>query len=378
MTAMVDIVPLQAPFLEVLARGVAIGGFGAIGLSLALDRRPTPVRWVGGLFFLCAIAHVLDGCRPGAGHHAAPVIWAMSVAATGLFWPLAYALFADERRFSPHRLWPTAGLVALWALARFLPEQVCRPFWLLFNLFSVGLVLHALLVIWRGWRGDLVVERRRLRGPVMVAAAGYMLLLSARDMAWATGLPWFDASGLSQAVVLAALAVAASVALLRPQPLLVEAPRAADAEAAPPRPVLDLTPADRLVLARLEAAMDQDEVWRGEDLSITGLAALVGAPEHRLRRLINGILGHRNFADYVNGRRIEAAKAGLADPDLGLKSISTIAYDLGFGSLGPFNRAFRAATGVTPSEWRTTRTPAPSRLRLVETADPASKPDKSA
>jgi AraC-like DNA-binding protein len=377
---MVDTILLETLLPETLARGVAVGGFGVIGLALALNRRPTPVRWVGGLFFLCAMAHVIDSWRPGGASHAAPVIWAMSVATTGLFWPLAYALFADERHFSPHRLWPAAGLVLLWGLARFLPQEICRPLWLVFNLASVTLVLHALLVIWRGWRGDLVVERRRLRGPVMIAAAGYMLLLSAQDVAWATGLPWFNASGLSQAVVLAVLAAAASVVLLRPQPLLVEATGTIDNAAASSTPALDLTPADRLVLARLETAMDGDEVWRGEDLSITALAALVGAPEHRLRRLINGVLGHRNFADYVNGRRIEAAKAALAAPDLALKSISTIAYDLGFASLGPFNRAFRAATGVTPSEWRATRTPAPTspRLRLVETADPASKADKSA
>jgi sterol desaturase/sphingolipid hydroxylase (fatty acid hydroxylase superfamily)/AraC-like DNA-binding protein len=113
-----------------------------------------------------------------------------------------------------------------------------------------------------------------------------------------------------------------------------------------------LTPADRLVLARLDKAMNENEVWRGEDLSIGTLAALVGAPEHRLRKLINGTLGHRNFADYVNGRRIEAAKTALSDPEQALKSVSTIAYELGFASLGPFNRAFRAATGVTPTAWR--------------------------
>ena len=365
--------------LETLARGVAIGGFGVTGLALALDRRRTPMRWVGGLFFLCAIAHVIDGCRPGGTDHAQPVIWAMSVATTGLFWPLAYALFADERHFSPHRLWPAAGLVALWTLARFLPDAICRPFWLLFNLASVSLVLHALLVIWRGWRGDLVAERRRLRGPVMVAAAGYMLLLSAQDMAWATGLPWFYASGLLQAVVLAGLAMAGSGGLLRPEALLVEASAMRGEAASPaPPPTLDLTPADRLVLARLETAMDHDEVWRGEDLSIAALAALVGAPEHRLRRLVNGVLGHRNFADYVNGRRIEAAKTALSAPDLALKSISTIAYDLGFASLGPFNRAFRAATGVTPTAWRADKTPASPRLRLVETAGSAPKDEKSA
>jgi AraC-like DNA-binding protein len=376
---MVDTILLETLLPEAVARGVAIGGFAVTGLALVMDRQPTPVRWVGGLFFLGAIAHVIDGYRPGVAEHATPLIWAMSVATTGLFWAFAHALFADERRFSPHRLWPTLALVVLWALARFMPPEICRPFWLAFNLASVGLVLHALSVIWRGWRGDLVVQRRRLRGPVMIAAAGYILLLSAQDVAWATGLPWLYAPGVLQALALAVLALAGAVTLLRAEPQLV-VPPTATGEAVKPFPALalDLTPADRLVLARLETAMDQDEVWRGEDLSISALAALVGAPEHRLRRLINGVLGHRNFADYVNGRRIEAAKVALAAPDLALKSISTIAYDLGFASLGPFNRAFRAATGVTPTAWRTQNTPAPGRLRLVETGDSAPKSDKTA
>ena len=124
--------------------------------------------------------------------------------------------------------------------------------------------------------------------------------------------------------------------------------------------------------------MNENEVWRGEDLSIGTLAALVGAPEHRLRKLINGTLGHRNFADYVNGRRIEAAKIALADPEQALKSVSTIAYELGFASLGPFNRAFRAATGVTPTVWRQEATPALPHLRLVETGERAPKAGKSA
>ena len=40
------------------------------------------------------------------------------------------------------------------------------------------------------------------------------------------------------------------------------------------------------------------------------------------------------------------------DPAQARSSISTIAYELGFGSLGPFNRAFKDATGVTPTAWR--------------------------
>ena len=33
--------------------------------------------------------------------------------------------------------------------------------------------------------------------------------------------------------------------------------------------------------------------------------------------------------------------------------ILTIALDFGFQSLGPFNRAFKADTGLTPTEFRT-------------------------
>jgi len=33
-------------------------------------------------------------------------------------------------------------------------------------------------------------------------------------------------------------------------------------------------------------------------------------------------------------------------------TVITIAMDAGFQSLGPFNRAFKATTGVTPSEYR--------------------------
>ncbi len=75
-------------------------------------------------------------------------------------------------------------------------------------------------------------------------------------------------------------------------------------------------------------------------------------PEHRLRRLINGTLGYRNFASLINERRIAAARIVLADPAQASKSVAAIAFELGFGSLGPFNRAFKEATGATPTEWR--------------------------
>src|SRR5205807_115966 len=125
---------------------------------------------------------------------------------------------------------------------------------------------------------------------------------------------------LLQAFVLAALALAGALALLRMDPVLVGI--ATSGPRAPPVPAAEairmaeagLEPGDAAIMARLDRAMGEEEIWRREELSVRALADHVGAPEHRLRRLINGVLGHRNFAAFVNARRIAAAQQALCDP----------------------------------------------------------------
>jgi AraC-like DNA-binding protein len=153
---------------------------------------------------------------------------------------------------------------------------------------------------------------------------------------------------LAQGALLFLLALAAAAVLMRLDPVLA---------GSTPRRRPSAETADTAALARLERAMDVEEVWRREDLTIGVLAAHVGLAEHRLRRLINGELGHRNFAAFVNARRIAAAKLALRDPGQARTSISAIAYELGFGSLGPFNRAFKDITGLTPTAWRASAEP---------------------
>ncbi|MDU6560307.1 MAG: helix-turn-helix domain-containing protein, partial [Streptococcus vestibularis] len=62
--------------------------------------------------------------------------------------------------------------------------------------------------------------------------------------------------------------------------------------------------------------------------------------------------GHRNFSAFLNRYRLDDAKAALSDPGQRDVPILTIAIDAGFQSIGPFNRAFKAATAMTPSEFR--------------------------
>ena len=103
--------------------------------------------------------------------------------------------------------------------------------------------------------------------------------------------------------------------------------------------------------------MTQAKIYREEDLSIGSLAQRLGAQEYQLRRLINQGLGYRNFNAFMNHYRLADAQAALADPVKRDVAVLNIAMDCGFGSLGPFNRAFKAQTGMTPTEFRKANLP---------------------
>ena len=77
---------------------------------------------------------------------------------------------------------------------------------------------------------------------------------------------------------------------------------------------------------------------------ITDLAC-VGFEQHGLDRPDRGGR-HRELAE---------AEPALSDPAQADVPVLTIALDAGFGSIGPFNRAFKAQTGVTPTEYRRMR-----------------------
>lgn len=345
---------VSLPLVDAIARGVAVGAFSILGLAYAKSNQSAATRWIGALFFATTIGHCLSNCVYLRMESAEPdlLTWALSAAGTGMFWTFAVTLFEDDLKIRPAHIWVPLAALGLGSLARMVGYPENRPIWLTYNLLSVALVGHALSVIWRGWRGDLVERRRRLRAPVMAAASFYVLLTAAQDALAVLGRP-IPALPIFQGLFLAGLGVAGGYALLRLDPAMVREPERPK-QTTPTEPsASDLAPAaDSQTLKRLAKVMDEDEVWRREDLSIRSLADMLSLPEHRLRRLINGSMGYRNFAAFVNARRIEAAKAALADPDQGRKPVSSIAFDLGFGSLGPFNRAFRDATGMSPTEWR--------------------------
>lgn len=224
-------------------------------------------------------------------------------------------------------------------------------------------LLCILLGIWHALASrstDLVEGRRRLRILIAVATALYTVLVIASDWLWPGGLSAASLS-LANAAGLVTLIFLFAVlgSLVSEQVVEPLAPAAAPVGPAqvrndPPTAPFAAGP-DAAPLEALRRLIDHDKVYREQDLSIASLSRKLDIPEHRLRRLINRQLGHRNFSAFVNGYRLAEAETALGDPAQAEVPVLTIALDAGFGSIGPFNRAFKAHTGLTPTEYRRTR-----------------------
>lgn len=328
---------------ELVLRGVAVGTLAATAIGVWRVAAGRSIALATLMLCIAAIAHVFENSPAFSSEigSAYGLVNFFSLGATGFVWLFIVTLFQDDR-IRPATLAPV-GVLILIGLASYFTDA--RPIWFVHKVCEAGLALHALRLVLDTWRGDLVEARLRIRTPFVAIVALYALIMAGLQIA---GLR-LPARDLINAIALAGLSLTGAAIFLRaPADLLGVVPARPSA-----RTPEDL--ADRAALARLGQVMGSEEVWRQEGLTIGALAERVGLPEHRLRALINEHLGFRNFPAYVNSHRIDAAKALLADPSAGRKTVSAIAYDLGFGSLGPFNRAFKEATGITPTEFRRTQ-----------------------
>jgi AraC-like DNA-binding protein len=353
---------------------IDLGLRGAIvGLSLLLagvalrDRRDSTVACLGAALALGAAAAAIGSAptfpRPFAWWGL--LVLAVSGGTSVVFWLWARAAFDDDfvlRRWHG-ALWAAiAGLqfyVAGWSLWPPFELVIDRAL----SLTYLGLALLAAARTLATWRTDLVAGRRRLRLVVLIGTSAYIVIGAASK--------FFPAPSTSMARVANAFGLFGLVALsawnllraadTRGSILL---PATGDASGSARAMAKDgagkqaeIEPA---LLRRLEQLMVVERAYRREGLTIGSLSAELGVPEYRLRQLINEGLGHRNFNAFLNRYRIEEAKAALADPEQREVPVLTIAMDAGFQSIGPFNRTFKAATDLTPGEFR--------RLALAKTA----------
>ena len=80
----------------------------------------------------------------------------------------------------------------------------------------------------------------------------------------------------------------------------------------------------------------------------------IAAAHHISVRLLHQLFHDEGLtvAGWIRGRRLERCRRDLADPGLAARPIAAIAASWGFSGAADFSRAFRAAHGLPPSEYR--------------------------
>ncbi|MEE8440889.1 MAG: AraC family transcriptional regulator [Spirochaetia bacterium] len=99
---------------------------------------------------------------------------------------------------------------------------------------------------------------------------------------------------------------------------------------------------------RLGAVLDHIELHYAEELSLHGLAELMGTSSSYFSRLFRSEVGIPLF-EHINRTRIRKACILLRRPEL---SVTRIAFDVGYNSVSFFNRYFRRVMNVSPREYR--------------------------
>ena len=231
----------------------------------------------------------------------------------------------------------------------------------LLSLISLILALSAIAQTVRTWSADLVAGRRRMRLAIVTSSVLFIVILAGSDLMSISSIvsPSISGSLLSSAGLLA-MAAMVGWSLFHPPPAsptiiataLDSSSDTTNITRTEPRTDGSRDTIAPALLRRLDHLMSVERIYRQEGLTIAMLAARLDLPEHRLRQAINEGLGHRNFNAFLNRYRIDDAKAALSDPSQRDVPVLTIAMDAGFQSIGPFNRAFKADTGMTPTEFR--------------------------
>jgi len=106
------------------------------------------------------------------------------------------------------------------------------------------------------------------------------------------------------------------------------------------------------IAGKLEALMQNRDIFTDPELSLEKLASLSGIPRNQISETLNQCIG-KSFYHYINEYRIKEV-IHLLDKSKQQKQSSgilSLAFDAGFNSKTTFNQYFKKVTGLTPSEY---------------------------
>jgi len=108
---------------------------------------------------------------------------------------------------------------------------------------------------------------------------------------------------------------------------------------------------DLSIMQEVERLMEKEKIYQDGNLSIDSLANMLKMKKYNVSEAINRCTG-RNFSTYINEYRIKVAIRRFSDKESKTYSIDGIALELGFNDYTTFYRAFKKATGLSPTDFR--------------------------
>ncbi|NMP17597.1 helix-turn-helix domain-containing protein [Thalassotalea sp. Y01] len=335
---------------------LAISAFALMIMVLVIltpsMRDSQQVRWYA-LLMLSAALYLLPAFSPISEYPTlAFFIATVSNLIPGIFLLTSLSLFSDRQEIKYWHL----GVAALPAII-LLPAQIASvssiedTSSLYFSariaalIADIGLVTYALYVAMSNWRNDLVQARRMIRVAVISATGLYMFLVIVPGQVFAVHGAWLTSL---QMLLLCALLLSIHYFLFKANVSSLFEPPQQQSQPIP-------SAIDNEDIAVIERAMSDDKLYRQEGLTIASLASHCQIVEYKLRQLINGQLGYRNFNDFLNGYRVKEVSLRLLLAEEAKTPILSMALDAGFRSLSSFNKVFKATYQMTPSEYRKTQ-----------------------
>ncbi|MBC3765523.1 helix-turn-helix domain-containing protein [Neptunicella marina] len=318
-------------------------------LSLGINRQRSQLTYLYTGLMLAASCYLLGYIASGHQSVLSQVVaFIGGNCVLGLFWLVSLCLFSDHIKVnykhyviaSVPLILPT--LVKLWLAVGSPPPNIQTLIANTALLVELSLICHALGVTIRYWRDDLIEQRRLLRASLICFGGIYLFLVIFVEQVLNFHGEWLSQI---ESITLAALSLFLNTLLLRLREASLFASRLAQAKTS-------LRHKQSPEVERILSAMSQDLLYQQEGITIAELAKKLNMYEYKLRNVINGELGYRNFNDFLNYYRINEVTAKLNDPGYSSVAILNLALDSGFRSLSSFNKAFKNTHHVTPSEYR--------------------------
>ncbi len=311
-----------------------------------------PIELIWLAFTLSVTASILPGLIGGVPISLSYIVAFVGSAGCGWLWLLSRCLFRGEKSLERWNIYAMIAIIVIegssnliWA---HLPNgQVPELYRILWNAEEFVCISAFVLVfseVFSGYNSGLIKQERRFR-QIFGLTFGSMIALT---LLWVLNAAEDSLGGQWQEYVLISCALVGvmgtklCISFRKLHPL-----------SASMKPKLATKFVDDSILAnRIIQTLQQDKKFVTPELKVADLAKFLGEHEYKVTQCITGSLGYRNFNHMINSHRIDSAKKVFDNPENKGRSILSVAFDCGFNSIGPFNRAFKQQVGMTPREYR--------------------------